>query len=346
MGHLWFCLLAFMGIMYVILDGFDLGAGAIHLVVARSEAERRLVLRSIGPVWDGNEVWLVAAGGTLYFAFPTLYASSFSGFYLPLMVVLWLLMLRGIAIEFRNHVDSPAWTPVWDIVFSLSSLLLVVFYGAALGNVVRGVPLTADGWFFAPLWTDLRVGPEAGILDWYTVTVGLTALTALVMHGALWLYLKAEGALQARARRIAAGAWWGTLGFTLLITGLTWIVQPQVRANVAVHPWGMVFPVIATLGLLAVRRGLARAAETASFLASTAYLAGMLTSAAFSVHPFVLPAIGDPNHALTIDNAAASASSLRIGLVWWVPGVLLAVAYTVFAYRRFWGKVSLEDAGY
>jgi len=144
------------------LDGFDLGAGAIHLVVARSDGERRLVLRSIGPVWDGNEVWLIAAGGTLYFAFPALYAASFSGFYLPLMIVLWLLMLRGIAIEFRSHVDSPAWTPVWDVVFSLSSLLLVVFYGAALGNVMRGVPLTAEGWFFEPLWTDLRVGPEAG----------------------------------------------------------------------------------------------------------------------------------------------------------------------------------------
>src|SRR5881409_270244 len=117
---------------YVVFDGFDLGAGIVHLFVARTGEERRAVLGSIGPVWDGNEVWLIAAGGTLYFAFPALYAASFSGFYLPLMIVLWLLMLRGIAIEFRSHVDSPAWTPVWDVVFSLSSLLLVVFYGAAL----------------------------------------------------------------------------------------------------------------------------------------------------------------------------------------------------------------------
>src|SRR5438132_11317648 len=119
MGDLWFCLLAFMGIMYVILDGFDLGAGAIHLVVARSDAERRLVLRSIGPVWDGNEVWLIAAGGTLYFAFPALYAVSFSGFYLPLMIVLWLLVLRGISIELRNHVGGPVWAPFWDGVFAV-----------------------------------------------------------------------------------------------------------------------------------------------------------------------------------------------------------------------------------
>ena len=346
MGDLWFCLLAFMGIMYVILDGFDLGAGAIHLLVARSDAERRLVLRSIGPVWDGNEVWLIAAGGTLYFAFPALYAASFSGFYLPLMIVLWLLMLRGIAIEFRSHVDSPAWTPVWDVVFSLSSLLLVVCYGAALGNVMRGVPLTAEGWFFAPLWTDLRVGPEAGILDWYTVTVGLTALAALVMHGALWVQLKTEGALQARARRIAAGAWWGAVGLTLLITVLTWIVQPQVQVNVADHPWGVVFPAVAAAGLLGVRRGLAHRAGASSFLASAAYLAGMLASAAFSVHPFVLPAIGDARHALTVDNAAAPGAGLRIGLAWWVPGMLLAVGYCACTYRRFRGKVTLEGEGY
>src|SRR6266550_6214012 len=202
MEAIWFCLVAVMLAGYVVLDGYDIGAGIVHLLVARSDLERGQILKSIGPFWDGNEVWLIAAGGTLYFAFPALYAASFSGFYLPLMIVLWLLMLRGIAIEFRSHVDSPAWTPVWDVVFSLSSLLLVVFYGAALGNVVRGVPLTAEGWFFAPLWTDLRVGPEAGILDWNTVTVGLTALAALVMHGALWVQLKTEGALQARAQRI------------------------------------------------------------------------------------------------------------------------------------------------
>src|SRR2546422_707056 len=144
---------------YVVLDGFDLGAGIVHLVVARTDAERRLVLRSIGPFWDGNEVWLLAAGGTLFFAFPALYASSFSGFYLPLMIVLWLLILRGIAIEFRGHVDSPTWKPLWDAVFSLSSALLAIFYGAALGNVLRGVPLDAAGEFFEPLWTAFPLGP-------------------------------------------------------------------------------------------------------------------------------------------------------------------------------------------
>ena len=346
MGTIWFWLVAVMIVIYVLLDGFDLGAGTIHLLVAKTDEERRQVLGSIGPVWDGNEVWLLAAGGTLYFAFPALYASAFSGFYLPLMIVLWLLILRGASIEFRNHIKSAVWDPLWDFLFCASSLLLAVFFGAALGNVVRGVPLTAEGWFFAPLWTDLRVGPEAGILDWYTVTVGLTALAALVMHGALWVQLKTEGALQARAKRIAAGAWWGAVGLTLLITVLTWIVQPQVQVNVAAHPWGVVFPAVAAAGLLGVRRGLAHRAEASSFLASAAYLAGMLASAAFSVHPFVLPAIGDARHALTVDNAAAPGAGLRIGLAWWVPGMLLAVAYCAYTYRRFRGKVTLEGEGY
>src|SRR5438046_8622542 len=143
MGTIWFWLVALMIAIYVLLDGFDLGAGAIHLFVAKTDEERRQVLASIGPVWDGNEVWLLAAGGTLYFAFPSLYSSSFSGFYLPLMIVLWLLILRGIAIEFRNHVESPVWQPLWDVVFAGASGLLEIFFGAALGNVVRGVPLDA-----------------------------------------------------------------------------------------------------------------------------------------------------------------------------------------------------------
>src|SRR5512135_3207819 len=150
MGTLWFMIVAVMLAAYVVLDGFDLGAGVVYLIIARTSEERRMVLRSIGPVWDGNEVWLLAAGGTLYFSFPLLYASSFSGFYLPLMIVLWLLMLRGLGIEFRHRIHHPLWAAFWDAVFSFSSILLAVFFGAALGNVVRGVPLNREGYFFEP----------------------------------------------------------------------------------------------------------------------------------------------------------------------------------------------------
>src|SRR5271157_1151512 len=173
MGSIWFCLVAVMLAGYVVLDGFDLGAGILHLWIARTDAERRVVLRSIGPVWDGNEVWLLAAGGTLYFAFPALYAAGFSGFYLPLMMVLCLLILRGISLEFRSHLSGRIWPPFWDAAFSFASILLAIFFGAALGNVVRGVPFDASGGFFEPLWTNFRPFGQTGILDWYTVLVGV-----------------------------------------------------------------------------------------------------------------------------------------------------------------------------
>ncbi len=203
METIWFCLVAFMIAAYVVLDGFDLGAGILHLLIARTEPERQIVLRAIGPVWDANQVWRIAGAGTLYFAFPLLYASGFSGFYLPLTLVLWLLILRGIGIEFRMHLGSAVWRGLFDGFFALSSLLLAVMFGVALANVLRGVPLRADGYFFEPLWTDWRVGPEPGILDWYTVIGGATALAALAMHGATYLALKSEGDLNVRAHRLA-----------------------------------------------------------------------------------------------------------------------------------------------
>jgi len=199
-GTVWFCLVAIMIAGYVVLDGFDLGAGIIHLFVARTDQERQQVLRSIGPVWDGNEVWLLAAGGTLYFAFPALYASAFSGFYLALMMVLWLLILRGISIELRSHIESPIWKPFWDLLFGGSSALLALLYGAALGNVIRGVPLDASGFFFLPLWTDFQPGRDAGTVDWYTLLVGGASFVALAIHGCYWVVLKTSGDLQRRAR--------------------------------------------------------------------------------------------------------------------------------------------------
>ncbi len=346
METVWFCLVAIMLVAYVVFDGFDLGAGVIHLWVARNDRERRLVLRSIGPVWDGNEVWLLAAGGTLYFAFPVLYASSFSGFYLPLMIVLWLLVLRGISLEFRNHLSGPVWPPFWDAVFSFSSLLLAVFYGAALGNVVRGVPLDADGYFFEPLWTDFQLGTETGILDWYTVLVGVASLAVLTLHGAVWVALKTEEDLQQRARRAAAWAWWATGALTVAVTVVTFQVQPQVAANLAERPWGYLFPALAVAGLLATRWFLYRGADLRAFLSSCAYLMGMLTSVVFGLYPLVLPASTDPAYSLTVENAKAGEYGLRIGLVWWMVGMALVTAYFVYTYRHFSGKVRLEGEGY
>ena len=216
MPTLWFCIISVMLTCYVILDGFDIGAGAIHLFAARTDGERKKVIRAIGPVWDGNEVWLLATGGVLYFVFPQLYASSFSGFYLPLMMVLWLLMLRAIGIEFRTHIEQDVWKSFFDAVFALASVLLAIFYGAALGNVVRGVPLGPDHYFFLPLFTNWRVGPQPGILDWYTVLSGVLALVALASHGAHYVALKTEADVNQRARSIAAVLWPAQLLLTLL----------------------------------------------------------------------------------------------------------------------------------
>jgi cytochrome d ubiquinol oxidase subunit II len=332
---IWFCLVSLMIATYVILDGYDLGAGIIHLFVTRSEDERRQVLRSIGPFWDGNEVWLLAGGGTLYFAFPALYAASFSGFYLPLMMVLWLLMLRGISIEFRSHVESPVWRSLWDAVFGGASALLAIFFGAALGNVVRGVPLDASGFFFLPLWTDFGVTGELGILDWYTVTIGLAAFVVLGLHGALWAVFKTDGPLEERCRLAALRAWWATAALLVLITILSFQVQPQLAVSFSARPWGYVFPVAALIALVLARVWTVRGRAGHAFLASSAFIAAMLSSAAFGIYPYVLPSRPDPNLSLTVSNSAAPAYGLGVGLAWWIPGIVLAIAYFFFTYRRF-----------
>src|SRR5437588_813541 len=207
MEMVWFTIVSLMLTTYVVLDGFDLGAGAIHLLVARTDSERRTVLAAIGPVWDGNEVWLIASGGVLVFAFPRAYSAGFSGFYLPLMIVLWLLVLRGISIEFRSHQPNPLWRSFWDGTFFVSSTLLAIVLGAALGNVIRGVPLDASGFFAGPLFTNFTPSHDPGVLDWYTCLVGLFTLAVLAGHGALYLAWKTSGAVNERARELGPQLW-------------------------------------------------------------------------------------------------------------------------------------------
>ncbi len=340
MEALWFWLVAIMITCYVVLDGFDLGAGIVHYLVARNDDERKQVLASIGPFWDGNEVWLLAAGGTLYFAFPVLYASSFMGFYLPLMIVLWLLMIRGLSIELRSHVENPMWRPLFDTAFAGSSALLAIFFGAALGNVVRGVPLDADKEFFLPLWTDFLPGRDPGILDLYTILAGLTAFAALMQHGALWLNYKSTGDLQQRARAVAAGAWKSTLILTAGLTSFSFMLRPELLQRFLQYPVGLVFPALAVSGLLLAVIWRRKGEELKPFLASCLYLAGMLTSVAFSLFPVVLPSSKNPQEDLTIFNTAAGAYGHQVGLMWWIPGMLLASGYFVFLYRRFRGKTA------
>jgi cytochrome d ubiquinol oxidase subunit II len=338
MGWIWFWLVAGMLAGYVVLDGFDMGVGVLQLFLARNEAERGAARGSIGPVWDGNEVWLLAGGGTLYFAFPLLYASSFSGFYLPLMIVLWLLMLRGVSLELRNHVDMGVWSGLLDVVFGLASGLLAVFFGAALGNVLRGVPLQADGYFFLPLWTNWQPGVSPGVLDWYTVIGGLVALTALTLHGALWLTIKTSGELERRARKIVTPLWLALAALTAVSLFATIAVRPASMNNFFNYPLTFVVPAGVALALAGVWLWNRALQPVKAFLCSCVYLFFMLAGACWSLYPTLLPATTGASRDITVGNALTGAHSQAVGLVWWGIGMALAVGYIVFAYSRFRGK--------
>jgi cytochrome d ubiquinol oxidase subunit II len=344
MGAIWYWMVAAMLAAYVVLDGFDIGAGIIHLLIARSEDDRQLILKSIGPVWDGNEVWLIAGGGTLYFAFPLVYSSAFSGFYLPLMIVLWLLVLRGLGIELRMHIDVRVWREFFDGCFSLASALLAIFFGAALANVIRGVPIGDDGYFFLSLWTNWRVGPHPGILDWYTVTGGLVAFVALTVHGCLYIALKVEGELRGRAIRLSTRLWPVLVAISIASLIATIAVRPSTLTNYYTYPIAFLIPVlvVATLGGIYYfgKAGRIRSA----FACSCAYLALMMTGAAVGLYPALLPSSTDPSRDITIAKSLSGEYALSVGLIWWTLGILIAIGYFVFVYRMFAGKVRITES--
>ncbi len=342
METVWFWLLVWMLGTYVVLDGFDFGVGILHLFVAKTEAERQQVIRSIGPVWDGNEVWLIAAGGTMFFAFPKLFAVGFSGLYLALMIVLWLLMFRALGIVLRHMLHDPIWTQFWDVAFAAASLLLAVCFGAALGNLVRGVPLKEDGTFFEPLWTDFQVGQQTGILDWYTVLVALTAVLALAHHGALWLNARTDEAVADRAGRLAGRLWLLVVMFSIITTLATVFVQPNVTESLSARPWGVVFVGLAGAGLIGAHVLRKRGRPLQAFVSSAGYLYGMVALAAIGIYPYVLPG-RDPALGLTAKAAAAAETGLVMAMYWWIPGMLLACGYFVYLYWTMPAKFSIHD---
>jgi len=305
-----------------------------------------MMFESIGPVWDGNEVWLLAAGGTLFYAFPLLYASSFSGFYLPLNIVLWLLVFRAMGIEFRLHLEARVWREFFDAAFSLASLLLIVLFGAAFGNVMRGVPLGPDHYFFVPLWTNFLPGPEPGALDWYTVLSAVVCVVAVTLHGALYVITKTEGALNSRL--CAMIPWLSPALFVLTLASLaaTVLVRPQLLDNYRARPIGWIIPAAVLAALIGIFYFNRARQERNAFLASCLYLVAMLSGAAFALYPSLLPSSGDPANSITLQNAAAGASSLAIGLIWWSIGMTIALGYFVFIYTMFKGKVRASDAGH
>jgi cytochrome d ubiquinol oxidase subunit II len=345
MGFIWFWIVAVMLVAYVVLDGFDLGVGILHPFLARSEQERQLMLRSIGPVWDGNEVWLIAGGGTLYFAFPLLYASAFSGFYLALMIVLWLLIMRGASIELRTQIDIGVWKSFFDGLFFFSSAVLAILYGAALANVIRGVPLREDGYFFLPLWTNFRIGAQPGILDWYTVIGGVVAFVALAEHGALYLAVKTEADLQARARIFANRLWTALCIVTLVSLAGSMIARPDTLTNYKAYPIAFAIPIAVLLALFGMFLFSRKGDDRKAFACSCVYLTVMLVGAAVGLYPRLLPSTIGPQYDITTANALSGPHTLHVGLIWWGFGMCLALLYFTIVYRMFRGKVSL-DSGY
>lgn len=343
METLWFIVVSLMLAIFIVLDGFDFGVGMVYPFVVRTEAERRTVLASIGPLWNANEVWLIAAGGVLFFAYPKAYAAGFSGFYLALILVLWLLIFRGLALELRSHVDHVLWKQVWDTAFTTASLLLAFVFGAALGNLIRGVPLNRDGYFFVPFWTDFLPGPEPGILDWFTVLLGLTTVSILAFHGANYLAMKTEGDVYRRAVWTARVMGWVSAGCTLLTVTAVPFVQPSLRLNFSGHPMEYLVPLS---GLFALGSSLylrQRQRDTTAFLTSSIFILLMLASIMFGMYPYILVSTTDPALSLTVFNAATDSYGLTAGFAWFGVGFLLVVAYQSYVYSLFWGKTRSHD---
>jgi cytochrome d ubiquinol oxidase subunit II len=344
MHEIWYAIAVLSLTAYVVLDGFDFGAGALHLWVARSDAERRQVLGAIGPFWDGNEVWLLVAGGVLFVSFPRVLSSGVSGFYFAIFLVLWCLILRGISLEFRSHVSDSVWRQSWDFFFWVASALLPVFFGAALGNLLRGVPLNAEGWFELDLFTDFSPREPVGILDWYTVLVGAFAFAALTAHGAAFLCWKTEGPVRDRSRR--AGRWfYGAVAVLWpVVTVATAKVNPAFLSGLASRPIAWLLAAVAFAGLAMAMRALARERDCGAFLGSCAFLGGLSMATAVCVYPVMLRATGNPALSMTTRNGGGDPAGLRTALVWFAIGFPLAVVYFVVVHRLHRGRVAAATA--
>lgn len=340
--QIWFVVLAVMLIVYAILDGFDLGVGALHLFVGRTDAERATSINAIGPVWNGNEVWLIAAGGSMVVAYPHLYASAFSGFYLALMLVLWLLVLRGIGIEFRHQVHSPVWREAWDVVFSVSSILLAVLFGVAAGNVLVGVPFGEHGRF---------TGSFAVLLNPFALLSGVLSLGTLMLHGAHYLAMKTGGAVQARSRAVGKAMFWVVLALLAAITAATFVNRPEAGAgrpdflaNFLAHPVLFVLTALGAASVFTMWKAHRDRNDRLAFQSSAALIIATLASAGAGLFPYLLPS-STIYPGLDIYNARSADSSQRTALFIYLIGIAIVSVYLVYIYRIWSGKVD-EHGGY
>ncbi len=323
-----FIVIAFMLATYVVLDGYDLGVAAIVPFVARSDREREGAMRAIGPFWNGNEVWLIAAGGALFALFPQAYASAFSGFYLPLIIVLWLLMGRGIAMELRGHFPSEIWHTFWDTCFAISSALLILLFGVALGNLLHGLPLDPHGYF---------VGTFARLLNPYALVVGVFAVAALGLHGAVFLVMRTNGPLTERARALAVRLWYIVLLWYALASVLS-VVEHGVRLS-----WISAIPLLTLVTFVWLLVEIRRGGERRAFAASSLWLLSLMLQAAGTLFPYLLPSLTPSIPGISIYDAAPSPAALASALTVSIVGLIAVVIYGTLVTRHLAGKLSVGE---
>jgi cytochrome d ubiquinol oxidase subunit II len=336
LNTIWFILIGVLLTGYAILDGFDLGVGALHLLV-KDDTERRIMINSIGPVWDGNEVWLVTGGGALFAAFPHVYATVFSGFYNALILLLFGLIFRAIAIEFRSKQPMKWWRQMWDTAFSISSILIALLMGIALGNIITGVPIDAEKEFAGNFFT---------LINPYTVLVGITTVALFMMHGSIYVVMKTEGELHNKIRSWVNN----TIIFFVICyvttTMYTLIYFPHMVQHFKDAPWLFIIAVLNMLAIANIPREIFNGRDFRAFLSSCASIVALLALFAVGLFPNIVLSNPNPEYSLTIYNAASSQKTLNIMLIVAIIGVPFVLAYTISIYWIFRGKVKIDSMSY
>lgn len=344
MQTLWYILVSILFIGFAVLDGFDIGVGTIYLLITRNEAERQQARSAIGPIWGGNEVWLIAGAGTLFFAFPDAYAAVFSKFYLGLFMILWALILRGLSLELRSQLDNPLWHSFWDFLFNLASFGLAGLWGIVLGNFIRGIAIQTVGDPTIPFWTSFKPDQMPGLIDWYTLVVGGFGLLLLVIHGANYLAWKTTGDLHQRVKKLSSRGVWAIIPTLALVVGLTMWVRPALMDRFIAHPLGFVFPLLVMAALVVLIVALRQENSGKAFLASSLLILFLLVTVAFALFPnFMVDVAGKDN--VTAFNSMAQVKNLQLGLAWFGIGFLLLIGYVVYMYKSFWGKIPESAQG-
>jgi cytochrome d ubiquinol oxidase subunit II len=344
----WYAIVSLMLVLYVVLDGRNFGAGMLQRFVARTADERRQVIAAIGPLWSWHEVWLVGFGGTLVAVFPRLMASAFAGYYLALMLILWGLILRGISIEVRGHINDSLWEGFWDLIFAFANFLLAILFGAAAGNQVRGVPLDAHGNFSMAFFTDFMARGYVGLLDWYTVSVAVFTVAVLAAHGATYLTLKTEGPVHDRCAKWAKHLWTALVPLFVAISLESWKVRPSLADYAIQRPFCWIGLLLIVVAACALVSGLMKGEERRAFVGSNLLLTGLLVTGSAAFFPVMLYSTLAPENSLTAYSVASGSKSLLLASFWWPVGFVLATIYFVFISRRYAGKVSVvrDNQGY